>query len=502
MVNYQDQISTTVSTRSLKPININRRLKLFTVQEPQGDELQAYLDKLRADGEVLLHVWEHKNVLLDKFMEYRLCQKHNIPYRIVPVSLSSQEEAERWIINNELCHSHLSNWQRAQLVIQHFQFYYERLAHNNLKLSQGKGRKGIKKNANLFEKVDVNDRLAQKARVSKDTIARVKYIRSNKSYAPTGLIQKLDAEELSINAAYHLVMRSKKHINKDKRTSARSPYINDMSKGIENNVICSDALEGIEKITDGSLTLVMTSPPFCVGKEYADNVSDDKPWKEHIEYLTRVFGDLKAKLRAGGRCVIEYQPIRTREKEDQSSEYNRPIHSVITNMMLDLRYQYMTTIIWDKGDVGRQPQAWGGICSPSKPVIRTTHSNLFVFSVGGTTLPCISGDSSELSQEDYDELTQSVWHVHTESRAIGSHCCPMPVELAERVIRLYSYKGDLVADPFGGSGTTAIAALRLGRRFYLVDKSPTYCSDSQKRIQDELKKLNPGNDNSHRRESA
>jgi DNA modification methylase len=157
-------------------------------------------------------------------------------------------------------------------------------------------------------------------------------------------------------------------------------------------------------------------------------------------------------------------------------------------MMQKLGYHYWTTTIWNKGHIGNRPQPMGSFGSPSCPVIRETHSYIFVFSVGKWTLPCISGDLSELSHEDYDLLTQSVWNVHTENKAVGSHVCPMPVELAERVVCLFSYKDDLCADVFGGSGTMAIACIRKSRRYVLIDKSQTYCSDSQKRINQEMKK--------------
>lgn len=475
--------------KNINLINIDRRLSKLDINNMPEAELETYVDQLKSIGEVVLHVWKQKNVLLNKHLEYRLCCEHNIPYRIVHIDLSSQTEAERWVVDNQLCHSHLSLWKRCQLAIKHFAFFFEAQARNNLTLSQGRGRKGCKKQADQFVKMDVNERLAAKARASKDTVVKVKFILGNKQYAPEGFLDKLDSEEITVNAAYHQVMRRKKHFVKAQRTAVRREYTNDLSKGIENNVICADALNGIKKIPDGSLSLAFQSPPFCVGKDYADNVSDSKPWKEHLDYLTKVFEALKPKFREGGRCVIEYQSIRTREKEDRDRENNRPIPAIIINMMQKLGYNYWTTIIWNKGHIGNRPQPMGSIGSPSCPVIRETHSNLFVFSVGGWTLPCETGDPSELSQKEYDELTQSVWNVHTEHRAIGSHVCPMPVELAERVVRLFSYKYDLCADVFGGGGTLAVAALRNSRRFVLVDKSPTYCADAKQRIEEEMLKL-------------
>lgn len=476
---------------------VNPQLQLFQQQTKiDGAELQTYVEKLRTENSVVLYVWKEKNVLLDGHYQYELCKKYDIPYRIVYVNMASMDEAQRWIIDNALSHIHLSNWIRSKLVIKHFQFFFERMAQQNLKLSQGRGSKGQKKNENHFEKIDVNERLSQKARVSKDTICRVKYILANKKYAPDGLITKLDTEEASVNAAYHQVMRSKKHETKAERTSVQLSYVNDLSKGIENNIICADALDGIKKITDGSLSLVFSSPPFNVDQPYADNVSDSKSWDEHIEYLSKVFGALKSKLRSGGRCIVEYQQIRTREKQDQALEWNRPIHAVIITMMQKLGYQYYSTIIWNKEHVGRNPQGCGEIGSPSKPVIKDVHSYLFVFSVDGKELPCATGNSSVLSKEEYEQLTQSVWNVHTESKAVGSHVCPMPVELAERAIRLFSYEGDLVLDPFGGSGTTAIGAIRNRRRFILIDKSQTYCAQSKQRIDAEILKLKSKNNKS------
>ncbi len=472
---------------------VNPQLQLFQQNKIDEAEPQTYVEKLRAENSVVLYVWKEKNILLDGHYQYELCKKYDIPYRIVYVNMASMDAAQRWIIDNALSHIHLSNWIRSKLVIKHFQFFFERMAQQNLKLTCGRGKKGQKKSENHFEKIDVNDRLAQKAQVSKDTICRVKYILANKNFAPKELIQKLDAEEISVNSAYHQVMRSKKHEKKAERTSVQLSYVNDLSKGVENAVICNDALDGIGKISDGSLSLVFTSPPFNVDQTYQDGVSDSKPWDEHIEYLSNVFGALKPKLRSGGRCIVEYQQIRTREKQDQALEKNRPIHAVIISMMQKLGYQYVSTIIWSKGHVGRQPQGCGEICSPNNPVIKDVHSYLFVFSVDGKELPCATGNSSVLSKEEYEQLTQSVWHVHTESKAIGSHVCPMPVELAERAIRLFSYEGDLIIDPFGGSGSSAIAAIRNGRRFILIDKSQTYCAQSKQRIDAEVLKLKSKN---------
>lgn len=105
-------------------------------------------------------------------------------------------------------------------------------------------------------------------------------------------------------------------------------------------------------------------------------------------------------------------------------------------------------------------------------------------------LECQTGDLSELSEEDFEPLTQSIWYVAPEHKAYGSNPCPMPLKLAEDIIKMWSFKGDLCVDIFGGSGTTAVAALRQERHYIHIDCSPTCCADAQRRIAEEKKKLN------------
>lgn len=332
--------------------------------------------------------------------------------------------------------------------------------------------------------------MAEKASVSRDTIVKVSYIHNNKKHAPKDLFTRLKNEEITINAAHILIKRRKKQTNNDKKSATKLNYINDLSKGVENNILCMDVKKGINKIPDKSLTLCFTSPNFACGKKYADGILDTTPHRKHWAWLKDTFGSLKPKFRSGGRCLIEYQKIRTREKEDRAFEYSRPVEALIINMMQELGYLYNSTIIWDKGRIGNQPNTWGSYCSPSCPRIRDMHSYIFVFSVDDWKLPCATGNSSEIPFEEFDLYTKSIWRVPPETHGYGAHICPFPIALPERAIKLFSYENDLVCDIFGGSGTTAVAALRNGRRFLHIDKSKTYCADAKRRVGEEMKKLN------------
>lgn len=471
-------------------LEVDRRVvTLVPSYGPQGQELEDYIHRLRTEkGFARVYVYQSTGKIVAGYEKYTLCKQHGIPFETIYLDFESQEELDRWVVNYHLQQTNLSKWTRATLAVKHFKAYYEQQAKENQRLSQGRGKKGSKMSANLTCKIDTAERLAQKAGVSRDIITKVNYIYDNLDCAPAELFTKLESEEITVSNAYIIVWRKKKIVNSIKKSLNRLSYNNDLSKGIENQVLCMDAIEGVQHIPDGSLTLCVTSPAFCVGKKYCE-VSDTKPWHEHMNYLKKVFKALKTKFRPGGRCIIEFQQIRTREKEDQATEYNRPVHVYLVQMMMELGYLYRTTVIWDKTRLGNSVLAYGSHCSPSSPAIRDMHSYIFVFSVDDWKLEC-SGDPSELDHKKYDENTKSIWRIPPETHGHGSHPCPFPIELAQRAIETYSFKGDLVCDPFGGSGTVAVAAIRSGRRFVSIDLSQTFCAEAKQRIQDEMNKNN------------
>ena len=470
-----------------KPVIDNSFVTLLPKLEISRIEEESYVQRLEKDG-VVIYVWKKTGIVLDGIYKFQLCKKYNIPYTIKYIELATKDEAIRWVYENAFHRHNLSRWYRSCAVIKHWKALYEKGAKDNQRLSKGRYKKGRKNSLKVFKKVDVNQRLAEKANVSRDTISKVLSILKNKKNAPKGLFAKLENEDISVTRAWHLVKSRIKKVNRDKDASVELSYINDLSKGVENNILCMDVIKGIKKIPDGSLSLNFTSPPFAVGKLYS-GVDDNTPHKKHWEFLKKVFRELKPKFRKGGRCLIEYQSTRTREKEDQAIEYSRPVHALITNMMKDLGYLYHSTIIWEKGRVGNNPNTWGSFCSPSCPRIREMHSYIFVFSVGDWKLPCATGYSSELPFDEFDLYTKSIWRIPPETHKYGSHVCPFPIELPQRAIRLMTFENDLVSDIFGGSGTTAIAAIRNKRKFIHIDASETYCAEAKKRVEQEYKKL-------------
>src|SRR5439155_22288783 len=150
-------------------------------------------------------------------------------------------------------------------------------------------------------------------------------------------------------------------------------------------------------------------------------------------------------------------------------------------------------VIWQKSEGASGSCAWGSFRSAANPVLRDVTERVIVASKGrfdraksvkereALGLP----HENTLTNDEFLEATLDVWDIPPESAKRVGHPAPFPVELPERLVRLYTYTGDLVLDPFMGSGSTLVAAARLGRRIVGYDLDPTYVDIARLRVRDE-----------------
>jgi len=125
--------------------------------------------------------------------------------------------------------------------------------------------------------------------------------------------------------------------------------------------------------------------------------------------------------------------------------------------------------------------AWGSWLSAANPILRDIHEYILIFSKG-TYSRKSSNKENTITKEQFLELTKSIWTMNAESAKKVGHPAPFPEELPNRLIQLYSFKGDVVLDPFIGSGTTGLAALKCERRFVGYDISEEYIKLANNRI--------------------
>jgi len=236
------------------------------------------------------------------------------------------------------------------------------------------------------------------------------------------------------------------------------------------NKILNSSSEDMSVLPDNCLQLMITSPPYNVTKDY----DDDLTLKEYLELLKNVFCETYRVLVNGGRACVNVANI--------GRKPYIPLATHITNIMLKIGFLMRGEIIWNKGAGAGTSMAWGSWQSASNPVLRDVHEYILVFSKGDFKLNSKNKENT-ISKEQFMEYTKSVWNMNTESAKKIGHPAPFPVELPYRLIQLFSFKNDIVLDPFMGSGTTAIASVNSERNYIGFDVSEEYCKLAENRIE-------------------
>ncbi|MBO57898.1 MAG: SAM-dependent methyltransferase [Euryarchaeota archaeon] len=250
--------------------------------------------------------------------------------------------------------------------------------------------------------------------------------------------------------------------------------VNAFPKDKENRVFCGDS-RNMHQIPDNSVHLMITSPPYNVTKTY----DDDLALSEYLELLRSVFDECYRVLVPGGRACINVANL--------GRKPYIPLSSFINQIMIEIGFLPRGEIIWNKSASAGVSCAWGSWKSASNPTLRDVHEYILVFSKGKFKLHRSRAEKEEgrqdtVGKEDFIEWTKSIWTFPTVSAKRVGHPAPFPVELPRRCIEMYSFAGDVILDPFAGSGSTGIAAKQNNRKYLLFDISKEYCDLAEMRI--------------------
>ena len=250
---------------------------------------------------------------------------------------------------------------------------------------------------------------------------------------------------------------------------------------IINQIICADVLDGLRAVPDESVHLMFCSPPYTLDIPYGSK-DDNMPWAKYLDWLFEVWSEVARTLVSGGRMVIKIDSVTNRQDPLESREYIRPI---VAELVMQMRripgMMYRSEFSWYKHQVVGRATAWGSYMSCSNPTVRRNHEHVLVWSKDSWKLP---GDQelSDMTDEEFQQWTMSHWYINAETRKMGGHPVPFPEELARRVIKLYSYRGNTVLDPFVGSGTTCMVAAANARNFIGIDNHRPYAEYASRRI--------------------
>ena len=235
-------------------------------------------------------------------------------------------------------------------------------------------------------------------------------------------------------------------------------------------IVLGDAHSALARLPAGSVHLAVTSPPYNVRIPYR-GYSDDRPLDEYLAWLKTVWAELHRVLVVGGRFVLNVAPTSIKDF--------RPIHHDLSRDLRALGYIMRTEILWYKQTMGRRT-AWGSWCSPSNPHIVPSWEYVLVFSKAQWRL---EGEKSsiDITPREFERFSDGFWQIPPERHRAG-HPAPFPELLIERLVKFYSYRGNVVLDMFGGTGTVAAVARRLGRHYVHIDSSEEYCRSAAARV--------------------
>ena len=241
-----------------------------------------------------------------------------------------------------------------------------------------------------------------------------------------------------------------------------------------NHIICGDAQTTLSRIPDESIDLIITSPPYNFGHAYAGDPHDDThEWNAYFVDLLGVWRECDRVLKPGGRIAVNVQPL--------FSDYV-PTHHIISRQLAALGLLWKAEFLWEKNNYNAKFTAWGSWKSPSMPYIKYTWEFIEVFDKI-THKKAGKRENIDITAEEFKEWVMGRWSFPPETRMKDyNHPAMFPEELPRRLMKLFSYKNDIILDPFNGAGTTTLVAWRSGRRFIGIDNSRQYCDMAMTRI--------------------
>src|SRR3989338_3290812 len=247
-------------------------------------------------------------------------------------------------------------------------------------------------------------------------------------------------------------------------------FSHDNIRIINDDAISTDAIE------NKSIDLIITSPPYNVDIKY--NSHNDKiSYSDYLDFskkwLSRCFNWLKD----DGRFCLNI-PL------DKNKGGQQSVGADLTTIAKKIGYQYHSTIIWNEGNISRRT-AWGSWLSASAPYV-IAPVELVVILYKRDWKKTSGSQKSDISKQDFMDWTNGLWTFTGESKKRIGHPAPFPREMPRRCIKLFSFVGDTVLDPFMGSGTTLVEAYVNHRKAVGVDIDKKYCDLAKRRLRDTI----------------
>lgn len=240
-----------------------------------------------------------------------------------------------------------------------------------------------------------------------------------------------------------------------------------------NKIYNSDCIELMNKIDYGIVDLTVTSPPYNVKMEYAeDETGDDLPYPEYLKWLEDVFSEVYRITKSGGRLCINVGDL---------ANGRIPLSSDIVGLCRDIGWLPFARIVWDKTNTSNR-FSWGSWMSPNAPSFPNSVEYILIFAKDRLSLD--RKGVIDIEKQEFIDWTLNMWRIGAASHPV--HKAVFPITIPIRLIKMLTYVGDLVFEPFTGVGTTELAALKTNRNFIGSEKSKIYFDIAEEAINNEL----------------
>lgn len=236
--------------------------------------------------------------------------------------------------------------------------------------------------------------------------------------------------------------------------------------------IFNDDILKIDAIKDSSIDLIVTSPPYNVDIKY-ETYDDKIPYDKYLEFSERWLTKCYNLTKDDGRLCLNI-PL------DKNKGGQQSVCADLTTIAKKVGWKYHATIIWNEQNISRRT-AWGSWMSASAPFV-IAPVEVIVVLYKKRWKKTSGSRKSNILRDEFLEWTNAVWNFSGASKNKVGHPSPFPVELPKRCIKLFSFVGDVVLDPFLGSGTTLMACLETDRKGIGVEIDRNYCELAVKRL--------------------
>jgi len=449
-------------------------------------ERAALVTSLRRERRCLspLIVWKEKRLLVDGHHRHDLIEELRqmgieiaLP-QIVYKSFQSRLAVIRWMLSFQNARRNWTAADRAAAVLRNRTLVERLRTEARTRMLAGTTTAPLAH----ATKGGVRRFLSRLAGVGEGTIAGVEKVLSsgNQKVIDDLLVHR----KLSLREAKRLVVNAERRARLFERSNlARSaPLCSSEENGHVDRIIHADVLDGLKTVASESVALAFTSPPYALTGVAYPEYRYDGDYGKYLEWLQWVWNEVTRTLRPGGRLVVNCDATNNRIDDFGPGDIVHPVYADIVIQMRQAGLRFYGDFSWFKHHVtNRMRRGWGTYGSCRNPRIRRNHEYILVFSKGS---PILEGDQTrcDLTPDEFERWTVSHWDIPPQRHGYGRHPCAFPEALAERVIRLFSYVGDTVLDPFCGSGTVPLVAQNFGRRFIGIDNSEEFVDSARRRL--------------------